>query len=164
MKRGIKDALLLPLALAALWLLLGQSLSWAQGLWALLLGVLLAALAAPFRPVRARLRRPGLLLRLSWQVMWDICASNYAVAKLIVLPERRPRQPVFLDIPLTLQDPHGLAVLACIITYTPGTVWAGYDGQRQVLTLHILDLSDEGQWLRTIQQRYQQSLLEIFEA
>ncbi|WP_211242685.1 Na+/H+ antiporter subunit E, partial [Halopseudomonas bauzanensis] len=29
----------------------------------------------------------------------------------------------FIRIPLDLRDPHGLAVLACIINSTPGTVW-----------------------------------------
>ena len=37
----------------------------------------------------------------------------------------------------------GLAVLACIITATPGTAWAGYDARSSVLTIHVLDLVDD---------------------
>jgi predicted nucleic acid-binding protein len=39
---------------------------------------------------------------------------------------------------LTLKDPHGLAVLAGIITSTPGTVWVEHDVETGTLTLHVL--------------------------
>ncbi|HLR13383.1 MAG TPA: Na+/H+ antiporter subunit E, partial [Burkholderiaceae bacterium] len=32
-----------------------------------------------------------------------------------------------------------------------------------VLTLHVLDLKDEDAWRRTVQQRYEKPLMEIFE-
>ena len=69
----------------------------------------------------------------------------------------------FLQIPLEMRDPHGLAMLAVIITATPGTVWAGHDPADNVLTLHVLDLQDEAAWLQTIKQRYERPLMEIFE-
>jgi multicomponent K+:H+ antiporter subunit E len=53
-------------------------------------------------------------------------------------------------------------VLACIITSTPGTAWARYDSARGVLTMHILDLIDEREWVDIIKQRYERRLLEIF--
>ena len=48
-----------------------------------------------------------------------------------------------MQIPLDLQDAHGLAVLACIVTSTPGTVWVGLSPDGATLTLHVLDLDDE---------------------
>jgi multicomponent K+:H+ antiporter subunit E len=53
-------------------------------------------------------------------------------------------------------------VLACIITATPGTSWAGYDSSSGRLTMHILDLVAEETWIRTIKERYERRLLEIF--
>ena len=44
--------------------------------------------------------------------------------------------------------PRGLAVLACIVTATPGTSWAHYEAAANVLTLHVLDLVDEEAWVR----------------
>src|SRR3546814_11639671 len=70
-------------------------------------------------------------------------------------------KPGFVKIPLTLRDPHGLAALACIVTYTPGTVWAGLSEHDDALTLHVLDLTDEAHWIRLIVQRYERPLKEI---
>jgi multicomponent K+:H+ antiporter subunit E len=75
---------------------------------------------------------------------------------------KRQRKPGFVEIPLDLRNPYGLAALACIITATPGTLWVGFDQKRGLLTMHILDLIDEKTWVRTIKGRYEQPLLEIF--
>jgi multicomponent K+:H+ antiporter subunit E len=85
------------------------------------------------------------------------------VARIVLNPRHRGQTSGFLDIPLELRHPAGLAVLACIITATPGTAWARYDSARSVLTLHILDLIDEEAWIRTIKGRYERRLQEIFE-
>jgi multicomponent K+:H+ antiporter subunit E len=78
-------------------------------------------------------------------------------------PGRREQTAGFLDIPLTLRNPVGLAALACIITSTPGTAWAGYNPRSGVLTMHVLDLVDEETWVRTIRHRYEKRLMDIFQ-
>lgn len=153
----------LPLLLLALWLLLNDSISAGQILVGALLALWLSLAARPFRPVRASFKRPLTALKLLFQVAWDIVKSNYEVGRIIVLGKRYEAQPGFLLIPLTMTDPHGLAALACIITYTPGTVWSGHDTQTNVLTLHVLDLYDEQHWLDMIQKRYETPLREIFQ-
>jgi multicomponent K+:H+ antiporter subunit E len=69
----------------------------------------------------------------------------------------------FLEIPLELRDPHGLVVLAVIVTSTPGTSWAGVSPGGRTLTLHVLDLKDEEGWIRLIKERYERPLLRIFQ-
>ncbi|MGY3360349.1 multisubunit Na+/H+ antiporter MnhE subunit [Bradyrhizobium sp. GM0.4] len=68
-----------------------------------------------------------------------------------------------MNIPLDMRNPYGLAMLACIITSTPGTLWVNFDAQKGLLMIHVLDLVDEAEWIRTIKQRYERHLLEIFE-
>ncbi|MFQ6690526.1 Na+/H+ antiporter subunit E, partial [Bordetella pertussis] len=99
---------------------------------------------------------PGLAAR----VFADIVRSNVAVARLVW--QRRPDfSPGFIAIPLDLHDPHGLAILACIVTYTPGTVWVDIiDGK---LVLHVLDLQNEEAWIALVKQRYERTLIEVFE-
>lgn len=151
----------LPLLLAALWVLL-NGFSAEHITLAVILGLLLSVASIPFRPVRATLQHPLLALKLCWHVSVDIVKSNYEVGKIIIFTKKTKPTPGFLDIPLVIKDPHGLAALACIITYTPGTVWSGFNEKEHVLTLHILDLKDEQFWLDTIQKRYQEPLIEIF--
>jgi len=53
--------------------------------------------------------------------------------------------------------------MACIVTATPGTSWARYDAARNTVTIHVLDLVDEEEWIRTFKRRYERRLQEIFE-
>ena len=149
--------------LLLLWLLLNQSLAPGH----LLLGTLLAlgvpAAFAGLLPPESGPRRPLAAFRLLGLVLIDIVRSNIAVAQLIVYRRHKRARASFMFIPLDLENPNGLTLLACIVTSTPGTLWVDYDGDEGVLLLHVLDLVDEEEWIRTIKHRYERLLLEIFE-
>jgi multicomponent K+:H+ antiporter subunit E len=154
-----------PLAstsLLALWLLLNQTLS----LGHILLGGAIALIGgwglAALEPPKARPRRLGAILRLAGLVFADIVRSNIAVGRIILGLDRKRRASGFVDIPLELRDPYGLAALACIITSTPGTLWVAFNEADGTLTIHVLDLVDKSEWVRTIKGRYERLLLEIF--
>ncbi|MBD7941431.1 Na+/H+ antiporter subunit E [Brevundimonas guildfordensis] len=131
---------------------------------------LLMALAAPqimraldVEPVRVR--KPLTLLSFALVVARDIVRSNWEVA-LVVLglnPSGDRRVSGFVHIPLEMRDRYGLAVLAVVITSTPGTIWVEYEDATGVLLLHILDLQDGDDWAERIKNRYERRLMEIFE-
>lgn len=149
--------------LLALWLLLNQAVTFGHVLLgclvALVGGWILTALELP----SVRIRRPGVILRLVALVTIDIVRSNLAVGRIVLGLGRRQRRSGLVEIPLDMRAPYGLASLACIITSTPGTLWVNFDAQRRVLTIHVLDLVDDEEWIRTIKDRYERHLLEIFE-
>ena len=155
---------LLSAALLAMWLVLNETVAPAQvllgGLLALAGGRMLALLQPPAG--RARFRAAA-LAALFWLVLVDIVRSNAAVVGVVLRPAGRGRVAGFLAMPLEVRHPGALAVLACIITATPGTSWARYDAARNVLTIHVLDLVDEQEWIRQFKQRYERRLKEIFE-
>jgi multicomponent K+:H+ antiporter subunit E len=153
---------LLSAVLALVWMVLNQSMAPGTILLGALLGVVLAKAYGVLQPPRVRARKPWTAVRLFGRVVVDITRSNLAVARLI-LAGRREVNSGFVAIPLVLTDRHGLAVLACIITSTPGTVWVSYDARGSVLLIHVLDLVNEDTWIETIQLRYESLLLEIFE-
>lgn len=153
---------LLSLAVFAASILLSASLSPPS----ILLGIVMA-LAAPqvMRNLRVdpvRLRAPGAIIRLTGRVAIDVLNSNLAVARLLI-GRRANRVSGFVEIPIDLKDRHGLAVLAVIISSTPGTLWVEYDRAHGRLLIHVLDLVDEETWVRTIKERYERPLMEIFE-
>jgi multicomponent K+:H+ antiporter subunit E len=151
------------LLLTAMWLLLNETL--ALGHW--LLGAVVAVGATHslrlLQEPGHTLRRPRVVAQLAWIVLVDIVRSNIGVAWIVLHARSYGRSSQFLDIPLELRNPYGLAVLACIITSNPGTVWSRYDSSRGILTMHILDLIDEQEWRRIIKDRYERRLLEIFQ-
>lgn len=152
------------IALTALWLVLSESLAPGD----VLLGAAIAlggvAVYRRLQPDASRLRnRPLAALALLGHVFMDIVRSNIAVARIVLGLAGHKRTAGFISIPMELRHPGGLAVIACIITATPGTSWVKYDRAENVITIHILDLVDEQTWIHQFKQRYERNLLEIFE-
>jgi multicomponent K+:H+ antiporter subunit E len=162
MKRWLPYPLLSALLLF-MWLVLNESAAPGD----VVVGALIAFGAAhAFRvlqPPRTVLRRPLAIVRLAVVVIVDIVRSNVAVAQIVLRWNARRHRPAFVHIPLELRHPAALTVLACIITATPGTVWARYDSARSMLTLHVLDVVDENAQVNVIKRRYERPLMEIFE-
>ncbi len=155
---------MLVLGLTALWLALNQSITLGQTVLGLLLAVLLAWAGSTLRPLHARLRRLDIALMLVGIVFFDIIRSNIHVAQVVLgLTGARPVRSDFLDIPLDLRDPHGMAALAVIVTATPGTVCAGFAPDGSWMRLHVIDLQDEAALVRLVKERYERRLMRIFE-
>lgn len=153
---------LLTATLLLMWLLL-TSFSPGQFLLGLAVAAGAALAMAALHPSKPRLRRWVLIPQLVGIVMLDILRSNISVASIILHGRRRQRVSGFVAIPLDLRDPTGLAVLACIVTSTPGTAWIEHAPDSSVLLIHVLDLLDEDEWITLIKNRYERLLMEIFE-
>ena len=150
--------------LTVLWLILQQTLAPDQIILGVVLAVVLAAASSQLRPLRAHLRRLDLAVALIFVVIWEVIRSNIAVSRVVLgLVRNREVRSGFVEIPLDLRDPYGLAALAAIITATPGTVWAGLSADGKRLTLHILDIEEEQQWIGYIKDRFERPLMRIFE-
>lgn len=152
---------ILAFCLLLMWLLL-NGFSWGH----LVLGTLVAIFAswalASLRPDKPKLRKWWLVPKLFAVVFVDILRSNMAVAVLILKGKRRPHTSGFLLLPLEIRDSTALALMAIILTSTPGSAWLEYDSRDGTVLLHVLDLIDEEQWIATIKHRYEALLLEIF--
>ena len=143
------------------WLLLQQSLAAPTIVLGIVLALALSWALGKLDLPRVRVRSLGTLLALLARVFGDIVRSNIAVARIIVSPRSRISSG-FVAIPLEMTHPYALALLACIITATPGTIWVSHDSARQVLVIHVLDVIDESVWIANIKRRYEQPLLRIF--
>lgn len=126
------------------------------------IAVMVSRTMLSLRPERPTLRLGRAAVRLALIVFLDIIRSNIAVARIILLrpPERNSG---FIELSTALRSPDALAMLAIIITATPGSLWVQHDAHRHIILIHVLDLVDEQQWARLIQERYEKLLIEIFE-
>ncbi len=152
---------LLSAALVLFWLLLTRF-----SLGHLLLGSVIAVFAgqalALIEPKAPRIRSWAALIRLLGIVMVDIVRSNWAVARLMLTNGHGARTSGFVLIPLRLRDPVPLALLAIILTATPGTAWLEHDSEAGTLLLHVFDMVDEAEWQVLIRDRYEALLMEAF--
>lgn len=152
---------ILSLALITAWLWLSGPVTPGSTAQALIIALIIPQVMRRLEPDRSRVRNPLAILRLIGRVGRDVITSNYAVAKIILLNNPKMKSG-FIHVPLTLRNRYGLAVLAIIVTSTPGTLWVQYDRRTGELLLHILDLIDPEEWRDLIRDRYESLLLEIF--
>jgi multicomponent K+:H+ antiporter subunit E len=162
MIRALLPHPLLALGLFMSWLLLSVSISAGDVAVALIAALAIPQVMRRLEPDRSGVRSPGAILRLAGHVAIDVVRSNYAVATIILGRRRQQRRSGFIHVPLDLRNRYGLAVLAIILTSTPGTLWVQYDRPSGRLLLHVLDLIEEQEWIDLIKGRYERLLLEIF--
>lgn len=151
----------LSVLIAAAWLLLQASLDPAQWIAAIVLGLVVPRVTGRFLATGTRVRSLRTGLRLLVTVLWDIVRANIAVAR-IVLDLRSPPQPAWVRVPLDLQHPTAIALLASIITTTPGTVSCLIDEERREILVHVLDGRQATPLAAQIKARYETPLKEIF--
>ncbi|TXK23384.1 Na+/H+ antiporter subunit E [Ottowia sp. GY511] len=162
--RRLLPSPLLSLALIVMWLVLNESFSPGQIILGVVVGVAAPALLGPLRPARPRIRHPWVLLRLILAVGRDVVQSNLEVFWTLLRQRSRPVHSRFVEIPLDLRDPSGLASLAMITTVVPGTVWCELARDSSAVLLHAWDAPDADAFIAMYKQRYERPLIQIFES
>ena len=163
MIRLIFPAPLLSVALFVLWLLLNHSVSAGHMVLGAILGLLIPIATRGLRPLPVKVRHPWTIVKLAFTVFKDTSLSNYQVVRFLLFPKLRRNRAGFVHIPLELQDPNGLAVLAMITCITPGTAWAELSRDRSMLLMHVLEIEDPQVIIDHIKTQYERPLMEIFE-
>ena len=147
--------------LVLVWLLLQQSTSPGHLLLGAILGTIVPLFTHRFWPEYVRVARPLVVLRFIVVVLWDILAANFIVARLALGPASGI-QPGFVRLPVDLDSDFALTVLASTVSLTPGTVSAEVAADRSHLIIHYLACDDEAELVRSVKQRYEAPLKEIF--
>ncbi len=151
----------LSVLLGVAWLLLQQSLAPGNLITAVVLGLLVPWLLHDFLGLPTRPTSWLLALKLFFVVLYDIVVSNIAVARIVLSPFSNP-QPAWLRVPLDVQHPTAITLLATIITTTPGTVSCVVDEQGRFILVHALDCSDPQAMVAEMKARYEAPLKELF--
>jgi multicomponent Na+:H+ antiporter subunit E len=153
---------ILEVALLALaWMALTGDWSLPALVFACGLGWLLRRLVRPlggegFRRVRLA-RLPGFLLF----VLKEVVVANLRVAAAVIAPAGRLR-PAIVAVPLTLDRDAEIALLANLITLTPGTLSLDVSPDRRTLYVHAMATTSPDDLRREIQQGFERRILEVF--
>lgn len=147
------------LALALVWTLLG----WSFTIPNLALGLAAGWIALRVSGASGRLPtiRPWPLAALALLFLKELCLSAIAVVR-IVLGPRRAARPGIVAVPLSLDQDGEIALLACLITLTPGTLSVDLSADRRHLLVHALDASDPEGLRRSIADGFERAILKAF--
>ena len=151
----------LSVLLLLVWMLLQNSLSFGALVVGIVIGILVPIFTAPFWPGRPRI---GYLHAFSYLalVIWDIVVANFEVAWIILFRRNRDLRPAWLVIPIGLDTPEAITVLAGTISLTPGTVTSDVSACGRFLLVHALDSADHEAAIRKIKTRYEARLKKVF--
>ncbi|MBO1924892.1 Na+/H+ antiporter subunit E [Thiomicrorhabdus sp. 6S3-12] len=153
----------LSLSLWLIWLLLNNTVSAGHMLLGAILALVIPLLTRGFWPETLCLSKPKTLFKFILVVLWDILVANLIVARLI-LGKRDHLQPSFLAVPLELDSPLAIGILANTISLTPGTVSCDLSADRKTLLVHALDAKEPQEIIDEIKERYERPLKEVFES
>lgn len=149
-----------------LFVIIWLAISGSYSLPNLLLGILIAALSLGLirhQIARSDSRRVRLipLLLLVGLFTKELALSAWTVAKLVVRPKMELKPGIFAY-PLTVQDDFEIALLANLITLTPGTLSVDVTEDRKTLYVHALDCSDVEATRRSIAGGFERKIMEAF--
>jgi len=154
------------LLFATLLLALGFALASGQfSLPTLLLGALVGAVSLVI--VRRGLGHPGYLarvlriLRLAGLFARELLASALRVAVLVCRPDMERRlKPAIVHYPLTTDRDIEIALLANLITLTPGTLSIDVTPDKRFLVIHALEMGDAATFRREIAEGFEKRVME----
>jgi multicomponent Na+:H+ antiporter subunit E len=127
----------------------------------LLLGLLLANVALRLGRGRgARVRRTGLALRFAAFFAVEVVVSALRVAQEVLRPRPRMR-PAIVGVPLDVRTDGQIALLAILITLTPGTLALDVSPDRRTLLVHAMFADDLGRVRREIKHGFERRILEL---
>ena len=152
----------LSLLLLVVWVLVQMSISPGTIVMGAFLALCVPLLTNRFWPNAPRIKSFPRLAKYIAVFLWDVLVANLQVAVWIVGPQDKLR-PRFVYIPLEIKHPFTITVLASTISLTPGTVSAHLSGDRRMLIVHALNSKDDEETVKTIKERYEKPLKEIFE-
>lgn len=143
------------------WLLLNNTVAMGHVVLGAILAILIPWFTSRFWPEKVCLGDMGVFFRFAGVVAYDIVIANVAVARLILSPNDLLK-PDFMEIPLDIEHPLGISVLASTISLTPGTVSSDLSEDKKTLLVHALHVENKEEEIARIKERYEKPLMEVF--
>ncbi len=93
--------------------------------------------------------------------LWEMIKANLQVTYYILAPRRKMR-PGVIAVPLDVRTDAEIALLANLITLTPGTLSLDVSADRRVIYIHSITLGDRAdQFRRQVKEGFERRVLEV---
>lgn len=152
--------LLFNLTLMALWVASTGLFTYANSVLGFLVGFLVLWWLRPLLGSTAYFRKLPLGLWFSVLFLWEVFKSNLRVAWDVITPNRF-RKPGIVAVPLDAKSDLEIAVLANLITLTPGSLCLDVSEDRRTLYVHAMFVDQPNQVRREIKQRFERWILAL---
>lgn len=152
----------LTLVLALGWTGITGSFAGANLLLGLAIGGLAVWLLREHLAAPAALRKLRAAAGLALFFAWELLKSAVRVALVVIRPDIGAAvRPAIVAVPLTLESDAGIALLANMITLTPGTLSIDVAADRSVLYVHVLEFAGKEALLADIAGGFERRVKEL---
>ena len=103
-----------------------------------------------------------LVIGLALFFLWELAAASVRVA-LTVLSPRLNVRPAVVAVPLDVRSNGAIALLANLITLTPGTLYLDVSADRRVMYIHTIYVDDLDDFRREIKDGFERRVKETLE-
>lgn len=150
------------LALAVVWMSLLESFTWRDFIVGFLVGTAITLLlrrAADSWPAGLPVRCPLALAVLLVVFVRELVVANIAILRLVL--SSRPPRPGMVALPLKVREDAQIALLANLITLTPGTLSVEVAPARDYLYVHTLDIENPEEVKAGIKEAFEKWILRV---
>lgn len=157
------SAVLLVIILALVWAGITGSFSGLNLLFGGLIGGLAVWLLRGSLRQGGEWRKLGQIASLSLLFVYELMASAIRVAWVVIQPDIKSAiRPAVIAVPLTVKSDAEIALLANLITLTPGTLSVDVSEDRSILYVHALALSSPEALIAEIASGFEARIAEIY--
>lgn len=157
------SAILLVVILALVWAAITGSFSGLNLLFGALIGGLAVMLLRGSLRQGSEWRRIGQIVSLSLLFVYELMVSAFRVAWVVIQPDIRGAiRPAVIAVPLTVKSDAEIALLANLITLTPGTLSVDVSEDRSTLYVHALALTTPEALVADIATGFEARIAEIY--
>jgi multicomponent Na+:H+ antiporter subunit E len=103
------------------------------------------------------------LVRFVLYVLWEIVLANITVVRHVLLTPRAMLRPGIVAVPLDLKTDTEIAMLANLITLTPGTLSLDVSDDHKTLFVHAIEVDDPEAFRTLTKQGFEKAVHEVFE-
>ena len=93
--------------------------------------------------------------------LWELFRANLSMVRLVLFKPNHEIHPAIIALPLTAETDAEIALLANLISLTPGTLSLDVSSDHQVLYIHVIDVTDADKLREELQKGLEARLLEV---
>ena len=153
---------LVNVLLAIAWVLVTGGFSLLNGVFGFVLGLAALSLIREQIGTIGYVRRVRRLASLALLFLYELVMSAVRVFKLVLTPDLSKLQPGFVAFPLTVDRDFEIALLANLITLTPGTLSVDVSDNRRTLYIHAIHVPDPEAMKADIATGFERKIMEAF--
>jgi multicomponent Na+:H+ antiporter subunit E len=152
--------IVLNLAIAFIWMFLNDNWGIAGFMIGYLLGLIFIFTLRRFFNQPFYMRRVWAAVKLLFLFLKELILSNIAVIAHILRPRLKIR-PGIVALQTELKSDWEVALLACLITLTPGTLTLEVSPDQDRLYIHVMDIHDAELLAQQIKGTFEKAIMEV---